>query len=70
MKIRMSYSSLFNKQITSKVIITQIKGRSKRMISDAALNSYYARDYYGSGTDYFDPPEWTDDDLEEMWEDE
>ena len=40
------------------------------MISDAALNSYYARDYYGPGTDYFDPPEWTDDDLEDMWEEE
>lgn len=33
-------------------------------ISDAALDAYYARDYYGPGTDYFDPPgdEW---DLDE-----
>ena len=43
-------------------------------ISDRALDSYYARDYYGPGTDYFDPPDWeTEDDIDaviaEEWED-
>ncbi len=35
------------------------------MISDAALNDYYGRDYYGEGYDYMDGPYWADDDLEE-----
>lgn len=47
-------------------------------ISDKELNEYYARDYYGPGTNYFDPPEyndeWTEDDIDEIlrdvWEDE
>ncbi len=33
------------------------------MISDAALNEYYGRDYYGEGHDYMDGPYWTEDDL-------
>lgn len=36
------------------------------MISDRQLDEYYARDYYGPGTNYFEPPE-TEDDLNE-WE--
>ena len=46
------------------------------MISDAALNDYYGRDYYGEGTDYFYPYGWDDsgepiiDDLAEVEEDE
>ena len=46
-------------------------------ISDRELNEYYARDYYGPGTNYFDPPyddEFTEDDIDEIlrdvWEDE
>lgn len=43
-------------------------------ISDNELDSYYGRDYYGENTDYFDPPEWTEDDIDEvlneLWEDE
>ena len=35
------------------------------MISDRALDNYYSRNYYGYGTDYFEPPEWVEDDLEE-----
>ena len=31
-------------------------------ISDVDLNNYYARDYYGPGTNYFDGP-YTEDDL-------
>lgn len=27
-------------------------------ISDAALDAYFAKDYYGPGTDYFEPPEY------------
>jgi len=32
-------------------------------ISDAALDAYYSRGYYGPGTDYFDPPgdDWDPD---------
>jgi hypothetical protein len=30
-------------------------------ISDGDLDNYYARDYYGPGTDYFDPPDWESD---------
>lgn len=37
------------------------------MISDRALDEYYAKDYYGAGTNYFDPPDWvTEDDLDEV----
>lgn len=46
-------------------------------ISDRALDNYYARDYYGPGTDYFDPPypDWeTEDDIDavidEEWEED
>ena len=46
-------------------------------ISDRELNEYYAKDYYGPGTNYFDPPhedEFTEDDIDEIlrdvWEDE
>lgn len=35
------------------------------MISDAALDNYYAKDYYGDGTDYFEPPEYEED---EEWQ--
>lgn len=38
--------------------------------SDAAVDAHYSADYYGPGTDYFDPPEWTDDDLEDVLEEE
>ena len=34
-------------------------------ISDAVLNAWYARDYYGPGTNYFDPPMY--DDLDEVF---
>ena len=38
-------------------------------ISDVELN-----DYYGSGTNCFESPEWTEDDIDEvlneLWEDE
>lgn len=27
-------------------------------ISDAALEAHFAKDYYGPGTDYFEPPEY------------
>lgn len=27
------------------------------MWSDAEIDNYYARDYYGPGTNYFEPPE-------------
>lgn len=44
-------------------------------ISDRDLDNYYARDYYGPGTDYFDPPYWeTEDDIDQVlngeWEDD
>lgn len=42
-------------------------------ISDKDLNEYYARDYYGPGTNYFDPPyddELTEDDISETFEEE
>ena len=32
-------------------------------ISDNQLNAYYAKNYYGKGTDYFDPPEETESKL-------
>lgn len=42
----------------------------RETISDIELDRYYARDYYGVGTDYFNPPEWdTEDDLYEVLED-
>lgn len=31
-------------------------------ISDTALELHYSRNYYGEGTDYFEPPEEEDDD--------
>ena len=31
-------------------------------ITDRALDAYYARDYYGPGTDYFEPPDFTEED--------
>lgn len=34
-------------------------------IPDAALDRWYARDYYGVGTDYFDPPEPEEEEEEE-----
>lgn len=34
------------------------------IISDAALDNYYSRDYYGDGTDYFEPPEYEEDENE------
>ncbi len=40
-----------------------------RMISDKDLDNYYSKDYYGSGTDYFDGP-YDLDDLEEEYENE
>ena len=40
-------------------------------ISDRALDAYYARDYYGPGTYYFDPPDWeTEDDLGDIWDED
>lgn len=36
--------------------------------SDAQIDAHYARNYYGPGTDYFDPPEYDEDDDE--YEDE
>lgn len=38
--------------------------------SDAQIDAHYSRNYYGPGTDYFDPPEWVDDDLGEVLEEE
>ena len=37
-------------------------------IPDSALDSYYARDYYGPGTDYFEPPEFTEEEMDEITE--
>ena len=34
-------------------------------ISDAALEEHYARDYYGPGTNYFEPPDFEEDLLED-----
>lgn len=34
-------------------------------ISDASLDAHYARDYYGPGTDYFEPPDFEEDLLED-----
>lgn len=39
--------------------------------SDRDFENYYARDYYGAGTNYFEPPEcdeldYVEDDLEEL----
>lgn len=40
-------------------------------ISDAALEEHYARDYYGPGTNYFEPPCWeTEDDIDFEEEDD
>lgn len=42
------------------------------MWSDAMIMEHYARDYYGAGTNYFEPPEWDDeldyveDDLDDL----
>lgn len=38
-------------------------------LNDDAVDSHYARNYYGPGTDYFDPPEYEDDEDEEWDED-
>lgn len=40
------------------------------MWTDAQIDAHYSRDYYGPGTDYFEPPEWAGDDLEEVLEEE
>ena len=37
---------------------------------DAQIDAHYSKNYYGPGTDYFDPPEWVDDDLGEVLEEE
>lgn len=37
------------------------------MWTDAMIDAHYSKDYYGPGTDYFDPP--TYDDLDEVMED-
>lgn len=29
--------------------------------TDAQINAHYSKDYYGPGTDYFDPPEYEED---------
>lgn len=43
----------------------------RTVISDRELDAYYAKDYYGSGTDYFDPPDWeTEDDLNDIWDED
>lgn len=40
---------------------------AKTTISDAALDAYYGKDYYGPGRDYFDgPPEDDYEDEEEF----
>lgn len=33
--------------------------------TDAQIDAYYSRNYYGEGTDYFDPP-YCEDDLDEV----
>lgn len=35
---------------------------------DDALDAYYARDYYGPGTDYFSPNDEYDPDWDPEWE--
>ncbi len=39
--------------------------------SDSAIDEHYARDYYGKGTNYFEPPEYDDcDEDDEDWDEE
>ena len=38
-------------------------------ITDRALDAYYARDYYGPGTHYFEPPDFTESEIDEITED-
>lgn len=35
-------------------------------ISDAALDAHFAKDYYGPGTDYFEPPDFTEEEIDEI----
>lgn len=44
---------------------TERQGKSNmEKISDRVLDEYYAKDYFGSGTNYFEPPEDEEEDDE------
>lgn len=34
--------------------------------TDAMIDAHYSRNYYGEGTDYFDPPEYEEDEEEDQ----
>lgn len=66
--------SLVMYAVISNMVRSPFKGiisqKGRQMWTDAMIDAHYSRDYYGPGTDYFEPPEWAEDDLEEVLEDE